>query len=393
MKQKTLSFRDQVFLACFLVTLVPLLLTSVVMVRLFTASLNRQSEQEANRQITEIRSRFAALLDDCEEACRELTRNGTVSRYMIDTTTIEMQRGMYVSLYQASQEIYGHAQISVYDVGGKLRFTTDTLSRADSLPVYWGILKKASGQAGMTWYRTDPYLTLNDDRVLMQGAYAIENSGGARTGYLVLDFTRENFDNVFSGFYSQTDTIWLLDSHKRLLYCSRSDYDETNMNEEEDTQYLWMQEPERGFYVILCRQAPISSPAMQTMGTVVLSMSLLSLVLSMMISGALAGIGAGLYFLSGAAEWNPQVSTELPGIGFNGIPVALLAMSNPLGVIFAAIFVAHISVGGAYLPTKYFQPEIANFIVAVIIYLCAFVSLFKSVIMKALAKKGKEEKN
>ena len=131
--------------------------------------LNRQSEQEANRQITEIRSRFAALLDDCEEACRELTRNGTVSRYMIDTTTIEMQRGMYVSLYQASQEIYGHAQISVYDVGGKLRFTTDTLSRADSLPVYWGILKKASGQAGMTWYRTDPYLTLNDDRVLMQG--------------------------------------------------------------------------------------------------------------------------------------------------------------------------------------------------------------------------------
>ena len=68
-------------------------------------------------------------------------------------------------------------------------------------------------------------------------------------------------------------------------------------------------------------------------------------------------------------------------------------MSNPLGVIFAAIFVAHISVGGAYLPTKYFQPEIANFIVAVIIYLCAFVSLFKSVIMKALAKKGKEEKH
>ena len=49
MKHKTLSFRDQVFLACFLVTLVPLLLTSVVMVRLFTASLNRQSEQEANR--------------------------------------------------------------------------------------------------------------------------------------------------------------------------------------------------------------------------------------------------------------------------------------------------------------------------------------------------------
>lgn len=112
-----------------------------------------------------------------------------------------------------------------------------------------------------------------------------------------------------------------------------------------------------------------------------------NIVLSMTISGALAGIGAGLYFLSGASEWNPQVATALPAVGFNGIPVALLALSNPIGVIFAALFVAHISVGGSYLPTKYYQPEIADLIVAVIIYLCAFVMLFKGVISGSLEKK------
>lgn len=112
-----------------------------------------------------------------------------------------------------------------------------------------------------------------------------------------------------------------------------------------------------------------------------------NIVLSMAISGALAGIGAGLYFLSGASEWNPQVATALPVIGFNGIPVALLALSNPLGVVFAAIFVAHISVGGAYLPTKFYQPEIADLIVAVIIYLCAFAALFKGIVLSALNKK------
>ena len=117
-----------------------------------------------------------------------------------------------------------------------------------------------------------------------------------------------------------------------------------------------------------------------------------NIVLSMTISVALAGIGAGLYYLSGASEWNPQVSTALPAIGFNGIPVALLALSNPIGVVFAAIFVAHISVGGAYLPTKYYQPEIADLIVAVIIYLCAFVMLFKSVVVSKLSrKKAKKE--
>lgn len=112
-----------------------------------------------------------------------------------------------------------------------------------------------------------------------------------------------------------------------------------------------------------------------------------NIVLSMTISGALAGIGAGLYFLSGVSEWNPQLSTALPAMGFNGIPVALLAMSNPIGVIFAALFVSHITVGGGYLPTKYFQPEIADLIIAVIIYLCAFVSLFKGVVMQTISKK------
>lgn len=117
-----------------------------------------------------------------------------------------------------------------------------------------------------------------------------------------------------------------------------------------------------------------------------------NIVLSMTISGALAGIGAGLYYLSGASEWNPQVSTALPAIGFNGIPVALLALSNPIGVVFAAIFVAHISVGGAYLPTKYYQPEIADLIVAVIIYLCAFVMLFKSVVVSMLGGKKRRRR-
>lgn len=116
-----------------------------------------------------------------------------------------------------------------------------------------------------------------------------------------------------------------------------------------------------------------------------------NIVLSMTISGALSGIGAGLYYLSGVAEWNPQVSTALPAMGFNGIPVALLALSNPIGVIFAALFVSHITVGGGYLPTKYFQPEIADVIIAVIIYLCAFVMLFKGMVLEAIANKKKKK--
>ena len=82
----------------------------------------------------------------------------------------------------------------------------------------------------------------------------------------------------------------------------------------------------------------------------------------MTIAGALAGVGAGLYYLSTVAEWNPQVSTALPAIGFNGISAALLACSNPIGTIFSSLFISYITVGGTKLSTQYYTKEIADVI-------------------------------
>ncbi len=112
-----------------------------------------------------------------------------------------------------------------------------------------------------------------------------------------------------------------------------------------------------------------------------------NIILSMMIAGALAGVGAGLYYLSTVAEWNPQVSTALPAIGFNGISAALLAASNPIGTIFSSLFISYITVGGTKLSTQYYTKEIADVITALIIYLCAFSLLFKNKIRALLAGK------
>lgn len=107
-----------------------------------------------------------------------------------------------------------------------------------------------------------------------------------------------------------------------------------------------------------------------------------NIILAMVIAGALAGAGAALYYLSGTAEWNPNDSTALPAMGFNGIPAALLANSNPIGTIFASILISHISVGGNSISTTYFQPEIADVIIGVIIYFCAFALLIKEFLGK-----------
>ena len=117
-----------------------------------------------------------------------------------------------------------------------------------------------------------------------------------------------------------------------------------------------------------------------------------NIVLSMTIAGALAGLGAGLFYLSGSKEWEPLVSTALPAAGFNGISVALLASSNPIGCIFSALFISHITTGGGFMFAKLFPSEVADIISGVVIYLCAFSLLLKGSILKLMSKKPKAVK-
>ena len=98
-----------------------------------------------------------------------------------------------------------------------------------------------------------------------------------------------------------------------------------------------------------------------------------NIVLSMAIAGALAGGGAALYWLSGNTEFFWSTYQALPAAGFNGIPVALLAVNNPIAVVFAGIFMAMLDIVGQNLTgfTAY-NEYITDVIIAVIVYLSAF---------------------
>ena len=106
-----------------------------------------------------------------------------------------------------------------------------------------------------------------------------------------------------------------------------------------------------------------------------------NIIFSMIISGALAGIGGGIYYLSGTAQFT--LVKSLLGMGFNGIPVALLASSNPIGTIFSALFISYIQVGGDAMQPE-FAKEMIDIIIAVIIYLSAFSLLMRGVIGKLI---------
>ncbi len=110
-----------------------------------------------------------------------------------------------------------------------------------------------------------------------------------------------------------------------------------------------------------------------------------NIILTMIISGALAGLGAALYYLSDIEPWNVN-SSSVPGMGFNGIAAAFLGGLSPIGSIFSSYFIQHITLGGGYVDLSHYCAQISDLISAMIIYLCGFVLFFKTFINGRLDK-------
>lgn len=114
-----------------------------------------------------------------------------------------------------------------------------------------------------------------------------------------------------------------------------------------------------------------------------------NIILSMMISGALAAAGASLYYLAGNTEFFWSTYQSLPAEGFNGIPVALLAANNPVGVIFTGVFMSMLNVAGTQLKSlTAYNEYISDIIIAIIVYLSAFSMLIKQMLNGRDKKKG-----
>ena len=115
-----------------------------------------------------------------------------------------------------------------------------------------------------------------------------------------------------------------------------------------------------------------------------------NIILTLVISGALAGLGAALLYLTGYMRWECTQSS-VPSMGFNGIAAAFLGGLHPIGAIFSSFFIQHITDGGQYVNTNFYSSQISDVISSVIIYLCGFV-LFIKLTMKSILAKNEDRK-
>jgi len=120
-----------------------------------------------------------------------------------------------------------------------------------------------------------------------------------------------------------------------------------------------------------------------------------NIVLTMMIAGALAGLGGAFAILAPTTIAGSSVTYEpinvIAANGFNGIAVALLGNSSPLGIIFSSIFVSYIQRGGTLSALYGFKPEIIDIVIAVIIYFSSFSMIMSGAVKKLFAGLNKNQ--
>jgi len=106
-----------------------------------------------------------------------------------------------------------------------------------------------------------------------------------------------------------------------------------------------------------------------------------SVITAMAASGALAGLGGALHYLSDPGQ-SLKVLETLASEGFNGIPAALLAHNHPIGIVFSGLFIGCLRVGGFGTQAYNFASQVVDMIISVIIYFSAFSLLARDHIQK-----------
>ncbi len=113
-----------------------------------------------------------------------------------------------------------------------------------------------------------------------------------------------------------------------------------------------------------------------------------NIILTMVIAGGLAGFGGAFTILAPSTIPGSSMTYEpinvIAADGFNGIAVALLGSSNPIGIIFSGIFVSYIQRGGTLASLFGYKPEIIDVVIAVIIYFSAFAMVMNTTIAKLI---------
>ena len=112
-----------------------------------------------------------------------------------------------------------------------------------------------------------------------------------------------------------------------------------------------------------------------------------NIIMSMVIAGAIAGL-AGALQITGSDPHRISTLAAFENYGFNGLSVALIANSSPVGCIFAGLLFGALLYGGSSIQSDVGAPsEIINIMIGTIVFFVALATIFP-VIADKLKRRG-----
>ena len=301
----TKSFKRRL-LVCFLaVALLPLLITSVFLTQVVKTKVESDYEKEVIQQAQKADAVLTEVFRGLEEAAQRICDNQKIIE-TIDETDTWIRSRAYTEFYGELGTVRQAARFDIYNGAGECVYSSGNMAPAQTMPVYWGILKAAENNSGqMVFRRADAF---GGEDALLQGARTITGAAGEPRGYVVVSMCEEHFDEILRGIYGGQEGIAILDTYWETVYDAGT-AEETDiggilrerlMNGErlihgthlltsyDNRGVLIAPLGETGMYKVLLRPEIFSTDVVRTMYTVILIMAVCCFVLCIAVANRMS---------------------------------------------------------------------------------------------------------
>lgn len=278
------SFKREILVSFLLLSILPLLISNTALVRIFQTMLTQQEKREVKAQYQVIHDIVVSQIEEVDKVSLDLCKDKLIMEHLTEDDRW-MQNRIYTTLYEKTEGIRDRAGISLYDVSGKIRYSTETEEVNEKLPVYWGGVKEATAKPGA--------MIITEKSGVLQMIRAITGAGDENQcqGYVVIEMNESDFETLFKDVNYGDSEIVLLDSYWEEIYGSREakynhfaenirglKMDSVDAVRRSKVAAIVSEIDDLDIYLAICRTTSFTPGMMRLLITTIVGMSLICLV-------------------------------------------------------------------------------------------------------------------
>lgn len=210
------SFRFRLLISFLAVSLIPLCLCSVLLVRIASVHMNREIKDTMNEHSGNIIAALDTLSTGFEDAAMALQNNQVLSDIL--TSGVRGETQVYNILYEAAEPIRDTCTLHLYDLQGNPLYSSHNSPKAQPLNPAWGVLH-AAAISDTPSYVGEAFMSGQED-VLLRAAMVLKYQQ-TPVGYLVMELGSSHFSKLLSGQYDSQGELLLLNRFWRPVYCTQ----------------------------------------------------------------------------------------------------------------------------------------------------------------------------